>query len=134
MRPSTLPAAARGARRTSRNWLTANFNPVHPRASAGSVPAPSHQVGEANLGHPAQVGIVYPSAVGGFDDVFDVEFLPADVNHFDFRYYPVGRKTGRFITDQPRAVGQLQNRMEEMKPTDPCTPSEGSHGTAELGR
>src|SRR5262245_21097049 len=90
---ATARSSPRRHRRTrsSPNRLSVHFDPVDPRPWR-TVPTASHQVGEADLFHSAQVWSRDPRVASPtFDHAFDVEVAPAYVGELDFGFHPSRR-------------------------------------------
>jgi hypothetical protein len=94
------------------------------------VTAAGHQVDEANLVDLAQIRTL--DDVAGGDDALDVELEPANIGNVEFGDQPVSRAAVRAITDQPGAVGELDDRANLMEPRRLRVPANACE-TGEVG-
>src|SRR5580698_9062428 len=107
------------------DWLAVDFDPIQARTACASVSGATHQVSEADLLDSAEVWIVDPVAVTGFDDLIDVQTTPAHIHELNFRHDP-GRGHGRgLIADEPGSVREFDDGVEVTKTADAGSPTDG---------
>src|SRR5207248_5041790 len=81
--------------------------------SAWPVAAARREIDESDLVHFAQVRLLDDRALR--DDGVDVEAQPADVGERELALQPVDRRSVGVIADEPRAVGELDDRPDHME-------------------